>query len=160
METVKENTDETDAAVRYDFDSSVNQEIKFKFVDINVHISVSSLIEATTDYQDGSILENVENLYAIEHYCDHEDFCHCEEDEDCECECSCEEEQQEIYEWWSVSSYLAKKLKEKGQPILEKFGHTIWGRTCTGQSINHDSLISEICSEMEILEGNKFEWKM
>jgi len=149
------------------YNSNLNQDIKSKFVGINVNISVSTLIKSTTDYQEGSMWDRVENLYSTDHYdCDLEENCDCDEDEKaqfpeyCECECSCESEPVEIYEWWSVSEFLAEKLKEKGQPILEDFGYTIWGRTCTGQSIMLDEVISEICIGMEILEGQKTEWKL
>lgn len=63
-------------------------------------------------------------------------------------------EPQEIYGWWMISDFLARKLKEKGECIIE--GEGIWGRTCCGQAILLDSVISEICYEMEILEDQKY----
>lgn len=67
-------------------------------------------------------------------------------------------EPQEIYQWFLVSSYFGAKLKEKGEPILE-FGNSIWwGRTCFGQSMVLDHVVSEICEDMNILEGQKNEW--
>ena len=71
----------------------------------------------------------------------------------------CEEEPQEIFEWWAVSEYLFEKLKAKHEPVLEYGNIYIWGRTCTGQAILLDGVISEIALEMEILEGQKNEWK-
>jgi hypothetical protein len=49
------------------------------------------------------------------------------------------------YEHWIVSNWLADKLEEKGEMILRDFlGLTIWGRTCTGQSISLDRVITDI----------------
>lgn len=66
-------------------------------------------------------------------------------------------EPQEVYEWWMCSDWLIGKLKDQGEPVLVDEG--IWGRTCTGQSILLDHVISVICEELEILEGQKNEWK-
>lgn len=69
-----------------------------------------------------------------------------------------QDEPQEPYEWWIVSSWLCNKLKEKGEVVLED--ENIWGRCCTGQAILLDSVISDICEEMGILEGQEHEWKV
>ena len=66
---------------------------------------------------------------------------------------SCEEHgwepnQVEAYEHWIISDWLARKLEEKGQMVAEIFGLTIWGRTCSGQSITMDSVIQEIHREL------------
>ena len=66
-------------------------------------------------------------------------------------------DQQEVFEWWMVSSYLCEKLKEKGCPIIEY--ENIWGRTTTGQAILLDYVITEICAEMEILQGQQNSWE-
>ena len=50
----------------------------------------------------------------------------------------------EIYEWWLVSSWLAEKLSQFGQPIFETPYGTWWGRTCTGQAIKLDHVMMEI----------------
>lgn len=68
-------------------------------------------------------------------------------------------EPQEIYEYWIVTPWLGKKLKDKGEPVLERFGGWIWGRTCTGHEIPLDNVISEICFELGILEGQCNEWE-
>jgi hypothetical protein len=67
----------------------------------------------------------------------------------------------EIYEHWIVTEWLAAKLESKGEKITRDFfGMTIWGRGCTGQAILLDSVISGICSDLEILEGQRNEWKV
>jgi DNA-directed RNA polymerase subunit RPC12/RpoP len=58
-----------------------------------------------------------------------------------------EAEIQEIYEYWIVSPWLGKRLRDKGEPVLERWGGWIWGRTCTGQMIFLDGVISAICYE-------------
>jgi len=58
-------------------------------------------------------------------------------------------------EWWIVTDYLHRKLSEKGQPVLEWGNNCYWGRCGSGQAILLDYVISEICYDMEILEGQK-----
>lgn len=67
-------------------------------------------------------------------------------------------EEMEALEHWIVSNWLGDKLKEKGEMVGELFDFDIWGRTCSGQAILLDSVISEICSDLEILEGQRNEW--
>ncbi|KAK2245412.1 hypothetical protein XC29_00725 [Clostridioides difficile] len=73
--------------------------------------------------------------------------------EELECE---QDEPHEIYEFWIVSEWLCNKLKELGEVVIPS--ENIWGRGCTGQSISLDYVISKICEDMEILEGQKYEW--
>ncbi len=65
-------------------------------------------------------------------------------------------ENAEIFEWYIVSSFLCGKLEEHGEPVISD--EDIWGRTCTGQSIMLDGVITRICYEMGILEGQKYDW--
>lgn len=65
----------------------------------------------------------------------------------------------EALEHWIVSDWIADKLKEHGEIVGELFGLTIWGRCCSGQAILLDSVWCEIAEEMEILVGQKNEWK-
>lgn len=53
----------------------------------------------------------------------------------------------EVYEHWIVSSWFARKLREKGHPVGELLGLTIWGRGTTGQSISMDGSILEIARD-------------
>lgn len=69
-----------------------------------------------------------------------------------------ENEPQEIFECWIVSGFLFDKLKAKGNPVLQWGNNWYWGRCTTGQAILLDEVISEICSEMEILEGQANDW--
>jgi predicted nuclease with TOPRIM domain len=68
-----------------------------------------------------------------------------------------QEEPREVYQWFLVSDWLCQKLKEHGEVVIED--ENIWGRGCCGQAILLDGVISNICEEMEILEGQKYEWK-
>lgn len=67
--------------------------------------------------------------------------------------------EREILEHWIVDEGLGERLREKGEKVGELFGLTIWGRTCSGQAILLDEVIHEIAKEMEILPGQKYEWK-
>ena len=79
------------------------------------------------------------------------------------CELMCidlDEYRSEVLEHWIVSDYLADKLEAYGECIVtDIFNLTIWGRTCSGQAILLDSVIHDICYDMEILTGQKNEWK-
>ncbi len=69
-------------------------------------------------------------------------------------------EMQEICEWIHISNSLHDTLREKGHPVWNDDKVYVWGRTSTGQAIFFDDVISEICSDMEIFEGQKNEWKI
>jgi len=76
----------------------------------------------------------------------------------------CEEERiepydREVLEHWIVTKWFAEKLQEHGEIVAELFDFWVWGRCCSGQAILLDGVITEIASEMEILAGQKNEWK-
>lgn len=56
---------------------------------------------------------------------------------------------QEIYEFWAVTDWLAKRLKDLGEPVAE-FGLTqVWGRGTTGQAIALDYVIEQIVKQTD-----------
>ena len=55
-----------------------------------------------------------------------------------------EGEPEEALEHWLVSEWLAKRLLEEGEMVIEFLGLTIWGRTTSGQAIYIDSVIEDI----------------
>ena len=59
----------------------------------------------------------------------------------------------ESLEFWQVTEHMGEKLQEKGEPVIEFHGLTIWGRSCSGQAILLDQVINDIAKDMEILEG-------
>ena len=62
-------------------------------------------------------------------------------------------EPEEALEHWIVSGWLAGKLEEYGELITKDFlGLTIWGRTCSGQAIMLDYVISKICDDLDMLK--------
>lgn len=67
-----------------------------------------------------------------------------------------ENEPQEVFEWWAVSDYLAEKLESHKGCIIKS--HNYWGRCTTGQAILLDYVITKICADMEILEGQTNSW--
>lgn len=66
----------------------------------------------------------------------------------------------EAYEHWIISDWLGDKLEAKGEMTTEFMGMTLWGRGTTGQAIQLDGVIREVCSDMEILHGQQNEWKV
>ncbi|MCD8173112.1 MAG: hypothetical protein LUD76_06585 [Alistipes sp.] len=55
----------------------------------------------------------------------------------------------EVMEWWLVTPYLAKLLKEECEVIIENCGCYWWGRQSTGQAIKMDEVISMIVRSFE-----------
>ena len=54
-------------------------------------------------------------------------------------------EPQEIFEWWRITdTFIASKLEEIGEPILNNDYGTWWGRTCTGQAIICDGTFQSL----------------
>ena len=51
---------------------------------------------------------------------------------------------QEVFEWWLVTPYLARHLRDIDEPILDNDYGCWWGRTCTGQSILLDGTLQRI----------------
>lgn len=54
----------------------------------------------------------------------------------------------DIYEYWSVSQWLAEKLREKGELVTEFFDLNVWGRQTCGQLISMDSVIQDIVQDV------------
>ena len=172
----------------YDYNSSKNQVIKGQFVQREVYACISDMAEYLFGYDSDKYADwdEWENLYVTRcpecgevvkdwDEVDEDDVKHIESDDtaneymDYGVKCPrCgamhekepEPELQEIYEYWIVSPWLGEKLKAKGEPVLERWGGWIWGRTCTGQAILLDDVISAICYDMGILEGQPYEWKI
>lgn len=69
-----------------------------------------------------------------------------------------QERPREVFEWWRVTGYLYEKLRENGEVVLEGPNGYYWGRCCRGQAILLDWVISEICADNEILEGQEYDW--
>lgn len=55
-----------------------------------------------------------------------------------------ESEEQEVFQWYLVSDWLANKLEAIGQPILRTDSNILWGRTCYGQSLELDGTLQEV----------------
>ena len=53
----------------------------------------------------------------------------------------------EVLEWWLVTPWLAERLKEQGEIIIDKLGCRWWGRLTSEQAIYMDGVIQEICGE-------------
>lgn len=51
-------------------------------------------------------------------------------------------------EVWSVSDYLAEKLRDEGEFVLEYGWHNLWFRTTSGQAIFMDGVIEDIYNEL------------
>lgn len=54
---------------------------------------------------------------------------------------------EEIFEWWLVTRWLAERLKEHGEVVIDAFDCHWWGRQSSGQAVYMDSVIQEIAGE-------------
>lgn len=123
--------------------NTTNQSIKADFIQHHVYANISSLVE----YIINKSFEDTKALFTID---DIENFYVKDEE-------TGESEMQEVYQWFIVSEYLANKLSEKGEPIIR--GENIWGRRTFGPAILLDHVITEVCAEMEILQGQENSWE-
>lgn len=179
---MKQNTKKS--AKKIDSNSNRNQEIKGKFVSREVltcfSYEMEAVLRASSEHNNKDYplptYDDIENMYEYkcpecgegfqtvsEYEKDHETETavsykcpNCEKTFDGEPE----SEPQEVCEWWIVTSYLYDKLKEKGQVVLEWGNNCYWGRCTTGQAILLDGIITDICKDMEILEGQANEWSI
>lgn len=53
----------------------------------------------------------------------------------------------EIFEFWAVSEWLGKKLKDEGEVVFDCLDFIVWGRQATGQAIYMDNVIEEITKD-------------
>lgn len=171
----------------YDYNSIKNQRIKDKFVEREVKACISDMAEYLFNWDGGGLASwgEWENLNPVKcPVCgrlnsilhnetpSEADDIPADVDPDeyaagnpyqCECGARFEDEPEtesaEIYEYYIVTPWFGEKLRDIGQPVFERWGGWIWGRTCTGQSIALDWEISQICESMGILEGQRNEWK-
>ena len=108
-----------------------------QFVANEVYLCQSMLVDAML--QKGVFnFEDIENLYKSKEELIDEGYS--EED----IEKGNADDMKEIYEWWVVSDWLERKLKERGEPILTNDYGSWWGRCSTGQAIFLDYVIEEI----------------
>lgn len=169
--------DYTVAGKSYDADSVVNQRIKQTFVARNVLANITDFAENLFSWN-GCCYDVWDNWYNIcvircpecGNFVDEWDE---PDDEDGDVyketavECPyCgqilgeepEPEYHEILEHWIVSPWFGEKLKARGEPVYQRSSGWIWGRCCSGQAIFLDGVISEICIDLEILEGQARDW--
>lgn len=58
------------------------------------------------------------------------------------------EHTKEVYEHWAVTSWLAKKLEDQGEKVVDYYGLNIFCRCYTGQSMYMDPSFIEIAKGM------------
>lgn len=115
---------------------------------------LSALEEEGWGWEDGSLInESIGEHWDGDYVLDIDpDGCHIfDEDEEQGAEQSlCNElgidpHEEEVFEYWAVSEWLGKKLKEQDELVDDDFlGLCVWGRTTTGQSISMDGVIEVI----------------
>lgn len=159
--------------------SQINQNIKQEFVSKHVYVNVGVLVEDSFKLYNHDHTEGIDQLdfcewYGIDMWGDQiteQDANERIEELQSKDELTDEEENElehllatdfdqldEPYEYWAVSSFLALKLREQGHQVVDYGYLNIWGRPTTGQAILLDGVISNICRDMEILDGQENSW--
>lgn len=91
--------------------------------------------------QEDEILEKLRS-YILEHLDENpEDFCN-------EFDVDFYDYPREVYEYWLVSDWMGRYLKDRGYLVVDWMGLTVWGRQTTGQAILLDGVIRDICGEL------------
>lgn len=60
------------------------------------------------------------------------------------------DDKNEVFEHWQVSRYLAEKLIEQGEDVVEICNLWVWCRTTTGQMIAADEVIQRIANDKRL----------
>lgn len=81
--------------------------------------------------------------YILNNVSNYREFCY-------NCDIDASEYPREIFEYWAVSDWLGRKLKDKGETVVDLLGLTIFGRATTGQSMTVDSVFREIAKESDV----------
>lgn len=161
----------------YDFWSCKNQDIVSKFVEREVYCCMTSEVEYILSHDDSDAPFTWDDVdYEGDKMCDECGFTDLHEEVDdktgddiyvcCDCgkKFTVEEYEglnsdwPEVYEWWAVSPWLGEKLAQHGGCVIDVWGKSYWGRQATGQAIYLDNIMVQICYDMEILEGQTYEW--
>lgn len=61
-----------------------------------------------------------------------------------------------IFHWHLVTPWLMEKLRSAGEPVISN--PPLWGRRRVSKDPWNEWVIEEVCSELEILEGQKHDW--
>lgn len=64
----------------------------------------------------------------------------------------------EVFEYYIVTGFLGRQLRDLGGMVLERWGGWIWGREVCGQAVWMDGIIGEVCERLEILDGQHASW--
>jgi len=67
-----------------------------------------------------------------------------------------EPNENDVFEYWFVSDYLYRQLKDRGETVLDSAYGYVWGRGTTGQAIKIDGVITSIISSGENFAGQKY----
>ncbi len=59
-----------------------------------------------------------------------------------------DDEPREVFEWYAISDWLARKLKDNHEVVIQNEYGTWWGRQCTGQAIYMDHVIEKIYASL------------
>jgi len=160
-----------------DYNSTTNQNIKGDFIGKHIFVNVNEMMQHILQSEDkGDYEDEIMNVCSQPNYEDaatYQGWEYNEENEEwtnpesentyTDLQTLCDDENIdydyfEAYEFWAVDEFLGRKLKEEGEMVEDIFGLTVWGRCTTGQAILLDYVISQICEDLDILEGQASDW--
>lgn len=168
-----------------DYNSATNQKIKGELVNRDVLMRANITIKTLLESSDTGLLDDIGDLDVLrpefKNWFWESDAYYNNSDEFKKFDEYTEEEREELttelensgrfddeyysdtdaegaYEYWFVTEWLADKLKENGETIIDGLDQMVWCRRTTGQAILLDYVISKIAEGMEILEGQANDW--
>ena len=140
----------------FNLDNGIVQDITRKFVTPHIYRNQSLLINHLQEnYVEGFTFDDIENLYMSDEEIikymgsyDEEFITNYKKGQELIDEVRNNgEDMNEIFEWYLISDWFLKRLREINEPIIDNDFGEYWGRCCTGQSIYLDYNIQELAFE-------------
>lgn len=127
------------------------QEEKRAFVQNNIIFNQSNLVGELLD-KDVFSMDDVENYYYIQcSECggevDGETCINCDTHFTTEERNNLDLQAEDVLEWYLVDDWMAGRLQDVGECVLNTDFGAWWGRTCSGQAVYMDSVIDRIMGQ-------------
>lgn len=65
----------------------------------------------------------------------------------------------DIMDWYMVTQKLGEALIRVGEAVIQTDEFSIWGRKISSRELEEEPCFLEICSDLEILSGQRYSWE-
>lgn len=62
-------------------------------------------------------------------------------------------------DWYLVTQKLGEALIRVGEAVIQTDEFSIWGRKISSRELEEEPCFLEICSDLEILSGQRYSWE-